>query len=343
MKFTAAQICKWLNGTIEGNPNCEVWNIEKIETANSGDLSFIANIKYIKFLYTTKASILIIANDLILEKPVTATLIRVENPYEAFSVLLETYNKLTKPALLIEQPCFIDNTAVISNEVYIGAFCYIGTNVTIKNKSYIYPQCYIGNNVVIGENTTLYPGVKIYENCIIGNNCTIHSGVVIGSDGFGFAPQTNNTYKKIPQIGNVVLGNNIEIGANTTIDRATMGSTIINDGVKLDNLIQIAHNVEIGENTVIAAQTGVSGSTKIGKNCIIGGQVGIVGHIQLANGTKIGAQSGVPNTIKEENETYIGSPILPHKDALKTMIVMKQLPEMYKKIKELETIVKNKS
>ena len=298
MQFTALELSLMLNGTVEGDSLVSVNQLAKIEEASTGSLSFLANPKYEPYLYTTGASIVIVNNDLVLSAPTAATLIRVENAYSAFSLLLEKYNTLKMHKTGIEQPCFIHPSAQIGENVYIGAFAYIGPNVKIGNNCKIYPQTFIADDVVIGANVTLFPGVLVYFDCKIGNNVIIHSGTVIGSDGFGFAPESDGTYKKISQIGTVVIEDDVEIGSNSTIDRATMGSTIIRKGVKLDNLIQIAHNVEIGSNTVIAAQTGISGSTKIAENCIIGGQVGIVGHLSLARGSQIQAQSGVSTKTK---------------------------------------------
>src|ERR1700749_1177572 len=291
MQFTAHELSLMLNGTVEGDPSVAVSKLAKIEEAGAGSLSFLANPKYEQYLYTTNASIVIVNNEQHLTAPVKATLIRVENAYTAISVLLELYNKIKLDKSGIEQPSFIHPSAQIGENVYIGAFAYIGPNVKIGNDSRIYPNSWIADNVSIGNNVTLFSGVKVYFDCKIGNDVIIHSGAIIGSDGFGFAPNTDGTYNKISQIGNVVIEDNVEIGSNTTIDRATMGSTIIRKGVKLDNLIQIAHNVEIGENTVIAAQAGISGSTKIGESAMIGGQVGIVGHIVVPSRTQLQAQS----------------------------------------------------
>src|SRR6201992_2495931 len=276
MQFTAHELSLMLNGTVEGDPSVAVNQLAKIEEAQAGSLSFLANPKYEQYLYTTGASLVIINNDQVLAEPVKATLLRVPNAYSAMTVLLERYNSLKFDKTGIEQPCFIHPSAKVGEKVYVGAFAYIGPNVKVGNNCKIYPNCFIADDVILGDNVTLFPGVKIYFDCVLGHNVIIHSGTVIGADGFGFAPVGDGTYNKISQIGNVVIEDNVEIGSNTTVDRATMGSTIIRKGVKLDNLIQIAHNVEIGANTVVAAQTGISGSTKIGENCIIGGQVGLV-------------------------------------------------------------------
>lgn len=343
MQLTAHQIGILLEGTLEGNPEVTVNQLSKIEDAGDGSLSFLANSKYEQYVYTSGASVIIVNNDFSPTQPINATLIKVNNAYSAFSVLLEKYDELIKSKKSgIETPSFIHPTAKIGKDVFIGALAYIGPNVTIGDGSKIYPSTYLADNVVVGKNVTLYAGVKVYFNCTIADNVIIHSGAIIGGDGFGFVKGTDGTYKKVSQIGNVVIEDNVEIGSNTTIDRATMGSTIIRKGVKLDNLIQIAHNVEIGANTVIAAQTGISGSTKIGENCIIGGQVGIVGHISIANGSNIGAKSAVNNTIKEENQNWNGFPLTSLRDSLKVQVVTRRLPDLEKRIEELENIIKNR-
>ena len=308
MEFTANYLAQILKGNVEGDGNVTVSDFSRIEDGKTGTLSFLANPKYNKYLYTTESNIVIINKDFEIEKEVSPTLIRVENAYESFAELLTIYESLKKNQQGIEQPSFISQDIEIPDNVYVGAFTYIGQNVKIGNNVKIYPNCYIADNVEIKENTIINSGVRIYSECKIGSDCTFHSGVVIGSDGFGFAPQKNNDYKKVPQIGNVIIEDNVEVGANTTIDRATIGSTIIRKGVKLDNLIQIGHNVEIGENTVIAAQSGIAGSTKIGKACMIGGQVGIIGHLTIADEVKIAAQSGIAKSIKEKGAIYQGSP-----------------------------------
>lgn len=339
MQFTAQELSFLLNGTVEGDPLATVSMLAKIEEAEKGSLSFLANPKYEQYLYSTNASVVIVNNDLVLAEPVKATLIRVENAYSSFSVLLEKYNTFKLHKTGIEQPCFIHPSAKISEGIYVGAFAYIGQNVTVGDNCKIYPNVYIGDDVSIGNNVTLFPGVKVYFDCKIGNNVIIHSGTIIGSDGFGFAPVGDGTYAKISQIGNVLIEDDVEIGSNTTVDRATMGSTIIRKGVKLDNLIQIAHNVEIGANTVVAAQTGISGSTKIGENCIIGGQVGIVGHISIAKGTQIQAQSGIGRTITEEGKKWAGSPAVPYAGNMRSNVVISRLPDLEKKVNELEKII----
>jgi UDP-3-O-[3-hydroxymyristoyl] glucosamine N-acyltransferase len=336
MQFTAHQIALLLNGTVEGNPDVSVNQLAKIEEALPGSLSFLANPKYEQFLYSTRASVVIVNNDLVLSQPLDTTLIRVKDAYSSFSVLLEQYNTIKLDKKGIEDPSFIHPTAKIGNNVYIGAFAYIGPNVIIGDNSKIYPHVYVGDNVTVGIGSTLFSGVRVYFDSLIGNNVTIHSNTVIGSDGFGFAPQKDGTFQKVSQIGNVIIEDDVEVGSNTCIDRATLGSTVIRKGVKLDNLIQIAHNVEIGGNAVIAAQTGISGSAKIGENCIIGGQVGIVGHISIAKGSNIGAKSGVNNSIKEENKNWNGVPLTNYRDSLKMQVMMMRLPDLNKKIEDLE-------
>src|SRR5476651_1012767 len=316
MQFTAQEISLLLDGTVDGDPNVLVNQLAKIEEAENGSLSFLANPKYEQYLYTTNASVVIVNKDLVLTDSVKSTLVRVENAYTAFTILLEKYNTIKMNKTGIETPSFIHPSAKIGKNAYIGAFAYIGPNVTIGDNCKIFPNTYIADDVTVGNNAIFYAGVKVYFDCHIGNNVIIHSGTVIGGDGFGFAPQPDGTYTKVAQIGNVILEDDVEVGANTTIDRATLGSTIIRKGVKLDNLIQIAHNVEIGSNTVIAAQSGVSGSTKLGKNVMVCGQVGIVGHIQIADGSKINAQSGVTKSLKMPNSAVTGSPAFEYTSAL---------------------------
>ena len=339
MEFTANQIGELLKGTVEGDANVKVNRLSKIEEGVAGSLSFLSNPKYTPYLYSTKASVIIIDETFILEQPVVATLVRVKNAYHSFVQLLEIYNNIQLDKKGVEQPSFISSTSTLGENCYVGAFAYIGNNVRIGNNVKIYPQVYIGDNVTIGNNTSLFAGVKIYSDCIIGADCTLHTGTVIGADGFGFMPNSSNEYKKVAQIGNVIIEDYVEIGANTTIDRATLGSTIIRKGVKLDNLIQIAHNVEIGENTVIAAQTGIAGSTKIGKDCMIGGQVGIVGHITIADKVKIAAQSGIGSSILTEAEIVQGSPAFNIGDYKRTYVVFRKLPALERKIKELEQTI----
>ena len=339
MEFTARQIGELLKGAVEGDSNVTVNRLSKIEEGVSGSLSFLSNPKYTPYLYSSQSSVIIIDEGFILEQPVTATLVRVKNAYHSFVQLLEIYNKIQLDKKGIEQPSFIASTSKLGENCYVGAFAYIGNNVLIGNNVKIYPQVYIGDNVTIGDNTSLFAGVKIYSDCVIGADCTLHTGTVVGADGFGFMPNSSNEYKKIAQIGNVIIEDYVEIGANTTIDRATLGSTIIRKGVKLDNLIQIAHNVEIGENTVIAAQTGIAGSTKIGKDCMIGGQVGIVGHITIANKVKIAAQSGIGSSIITESEIVQGSPAFNIGDYKRTYVIFRKLPALERKIKELEQTI----
>ncbi len=341
MEFTAKQVSQLLGGKVEGDENTKVSTLSKIEEGIPGSLSFLANPKYIHHIYTTKASLVIVNDDFVAEHSVSATLIRVPNAYESFVKLLEIYNQIQLDKKGIEQPSFISPSAKIGNDCYVGAFAYIGNNAVIGNNVKIYPQAFVGDNVVIGNNTTLFSGAKVYSECKIGANCTLHTGTVIGADGFGFTPNSENNYKKVPQIGNVIIEDHVEIGANTSIDRATLGSTIIRKGVKLDNLIQIAHNVEIGENTVIAAQTGIAGSTKIGKDCMIGGQVGIVGHITIADKVKIAAQSGIGSSITTEGEIVQGSPAFGIGDYKRTYVVFRKLPELEKRVKELEQMLKD--
>lgn len=339
MQFSAQEISLLLNGTVEGDAFVKVDKLAKIEDGDAGSLTFLANPKYEQFLYTTNASVVIINQDQQLSGPVKATLIRVENAYSAFTVLLEQYNTLKLNKKGIEEPCFIHPTAQIGADPYIGAFAYIGTNTKIGDNCKIYPNVNIGDNVTIGNNVTLFSGATIYFDCVIGNNVTIHSGAVIGSDGFGFAPNPDGTYTKIAQIGNVVIGDDVEVGANTAIDRATMGSTLIGKGVKIDNLVQIAHNVEVGEHTVIAGQAGISGSTKIGKNAVIGGQVGISGHLNIAGRTQVSAQTGINSSITEEGMVWGGTPYMPFKDYLKAHSKLRRLPEIDRKVYELEKLI----
>jgi UDP-3-O-[3-hydroxymyristoyl] glucosamine N-acyltransferase len=342
MQFSAHQIATLVNGSVEGNPDVMVDQLAKIEEASSGSLSFLSNPKYEQYLYTTKASIIIVNEDLTIDRPVHPTLIRVKNAYTAFSLLLEVYNKIRFDRTGVEEPVFIHPSARIGKNVYIGAFAYIDKDVVVGDNTKIYPHVYVGENVKIGSDGTLFPGVSVYFDCVIGDRVIIHSGTVVGSDGFGFAPQEDGTYNKISQIGNVLIEDDVEIGANTVIDRATMGSTIIRKGVKLDNLIQIAHNVEIGRNTVIAAQSGISGSTKIGERAVIGGQVGVVGHINIANGSQIQAQSGVNRTIAEEGKKWSGSPAAPYNAQMRSQVVYSRLPDLERRIEELEQLLLTK-
>lgn len=335
MDIKARDIADYLHGTVDGDENVSVSNISKIEDGKQGTLAFLANPKYEKFIYETEASIVLINQDFVPEYPVKCTLIRVPDAYQAFASLLTLYQQTLIHKTGIEQPSFIDPTATIGDGIYLGAFAYIGSNTTLGSKNRIYPHVYIGSNVRIGDGTLIYAGVKIYDDTVIGSNCIIHAGAVIGSDGFGFAPGDEGVYKKIPQMGNVVIEDNVEIGANTTIDCATMGSTIIHKGVKLDNLIQIGHNAEIGENTVMAALTGIAGSSKVGKNCMFGGQVGIAGHLTIGDNVKIGALTGVSNNIKS-NSIVLGIPAMDHEKALKTFVVYRRLPELRDQVLELK-------
>jgi UDP-3-O-[3-hydroxymyristoyl] glucosamine N-acyltransferase len=336
MEFTAATIAGFLNGEIEGNPDIKVNTVAKIEEGQNGALSFLANPKYENYLYTTKSSVVLVNKSFVPSAKVDATLIKVENAYEAFASLLRLVDQSRPRKKGIHTTAIIEATAKIGSDVYIGPYAYIGENSVIGDGCSVYPHVFIGDNTKLGENCTINPGVKIYHDCLVGEGCIIHAGTVIGSDGFGFAPQSESEYMKIPQLGNVIIEDHVEIGANVTIDRATMGSTIIRKGVKLDNLIQIGHNVEVGENTVMAAQTGIAGSTKIGKNCMFGGQVGVAGHIKIANGTKIGAQAGILGEIKEENTIILGSPAIDYKQFLKSSVIFKKLPELKIKIDTLE-------
>jgi UDP-3-O-[3-hydroxymyristoyl] glucosamine N-acyltransferase len=341
MQFTAAQISILVNGKIEGNAEATVSSFGKIEEAEDGQLTFLANPKYEEYLYSTNASIAIVNDSYELRESVKPTLIRVSDPYSAFALLLGKYQEMaTQQMKGIQQPSYISASAKMEQDVFVGAFSYIGENVKIGKNTKVFPNSFIGDNVTIGENCIIHPGVKIYHDCVLNNHVIIHAGTVIGSDGFGFAPQADGSFKKVPQIGNVVIENNVEIGANTTIDRATIGSTCIKAGAKLDNLIQIAHNVEVGESTVIAAQVGVSGSTKIGKNVMIGGQAGLVGHIQIAEGSKINAQSGVSKSLKDPYTSVTGSPAGDYTSALRSQAVFRNLPQLEKRVQELEELIK---
>ena len=340
MKFTAAQIAVILEGEVEGNPEIEVSKLSKIEEGEPESLSFLANPKYTQFIYTTKASIVIVNKIFKAEKKINSTLIRVEDAYKSFSKLLEYYNQVKMNKTGVESPVFISKSAIYGENIYIGAFAYLGENIKIGNNTKIYPNVYIGDNVTIGDNVILFSGAKIYSDTVIGDNCVIHSSAILGADGFGFAPNEQGEFIKVPQTGNVIIEDNVDVGAATSIDRATLGSTIIRKGVKLDNHIQIAHNVEIGQNTVIAAQTGIAGSTKIGENCMIGGQVGIVGHITIGNNVKIQAQSGIGRNVKD-NETLQGSPALSYSDYNKSYVHFKNLPKTMNRINILEKTITN--
>ncbi|WMW78776.1 UDP-3-O-(3-hydroxymyristoyl)glucosamine N-acyltransferase [Flavobacterium sp. 20NA77.7] len=337
MKFTAQQIAGILEGEIIGNPNAEVYKLAKIEEGTEGSLTFLANPKYVNYIYTTNATIAIVNKSFQPEQPIKATLIKVEDAYQSFSKLLEYYNQIKLMKSGIEQPSVISEGVTHGSDLYLGSFSYIGQNVKIGNNVKIYPNCFIGDNVEIGDDCVFFAGVRIYSETVIGSRVTIHSGTIVGADGFGFAPQEDGSYKKVPQIGNVIIEDDVEIGSCATVDRATLGSTIIRTGVKLDNQIQVAHNVEIGAHTVIAAQTAIAGSTKIGKNCMIGGQVGIVGHITIGNGVKIQAQSGVGKSLKD-GETVQGTPAFGYGDFSKSYVHFKNLPKI---VREIEDIKKN--
>jgi UDP-3-O-[3-hydroxymyristoyl] glucosamine N-acyltransferase len=341
MTFPAAQIALIVGGKIDGDPNVAVSSFGKIEEAKTGQLTFLANPKYEEYLYTTGASVIIVNETQELKQPVAATLIRVADAYTAFATLLSKYQEIQKQQLTgIQDPVFIAKTASLGENIFIGAFAYIGENAAIGDNTKIYPNAYIGDNVVIGNDSVIHPGVKIYHDCRVGNNVTIHAGTVIGSDGFGFAPQADGSLKKVPQIGNVVIEDHVEIGANAAIDRATIGSTLVKSGAKLDNLIQIAHNVEVGHSTVIAAQAGISGSTKIGNGVMIGGQAGLAGHLQVADGSKINAQSGLGKSLKIPGTAVTGSPAYDYNKAIRSQSMARNLPELEKRIQELESLVK---
>jgi len=341
MQFSAAQIAMIINGKVEGNADIAVTSFGKIEEAREGQLAFLANPKYEKFLYSSNASIIIINEAQELKEPVSATLIKVPDAYSAFAVLLDKYQQIQQQQLKgIQEPAYIDATAKVGDNVFIGAFAYLGEKVIVADGAKIYPNVYLGDNAQVGENSIIHPGVKIYHDCIIGKNVIIHAGAVIGSDGFGFAPQADGNIKKVPQIGNVVIEDNVEIGANTTIDRATIGSTIIKNGAKIDNLVQIAHNVEVGSSTLIAAQAGISGSTKVGNAVVIGGQAGLAGHISIANNMKINGQSGVNRSFKEEGLIISGTNAYEYSKAMRSMAIARNLPELEKRVTELEKLLK---
>jgi UDP-3-O-[3-hydroxymyristoyl] glucosamine N-acyltransferase len=332
MKFTVNQIAQLIKGTVDGDGSASITAFNKIEEGETGSISFLANPKYESHLYRSKSTAIIVANDLVLKEKPLATLIRVPDPYTAFTVLLQKYQEFTSVKETgIQQPSFIAEDVITGLNLYLGQFSSIGKGSTVGNDTYIAAHVTIGNKVTIGDNCVIYPGAVIYNDTVIGNNCTIHANAVIGSDGFGFAPQPDGTFSTIPQLGNVVLEDGVSIGANTTIDRATMGSTLISKGVKIDNLVQIAHNVEVGKNTAIAAQTGISGSTKIGQNCLIGGQVGVAGHITIADKTIVTAQSGVTKTVRKDGQILGGTPASPNSEYLKRNALLRQLPDLLKR------------
>lgn len=342
MEFTAGMIARILDGTVEGDPETKLNTVARIEEGQPGALSFLSNPKYEPHLYTTGASAVLVRNDFTAAKEIKATLIRVDDPYQALARLLAFYEQARPAKKGIHPTAVIDDKASVGNDVFIGACTVISENAVVGDGCTVHPQVFIGENVRIGKNCTLHPGVKVYRDCIIGNDCILHAGAVVGADGFGFAPVTDSNFMKIPQIGNVILEDNVEIGSNTCIDRATMGSTIVRRGVKLDNLIQVGHNVEIGENTVIAAQSGLAGSTRVGKNCMFGGQVGLAGHLSIADGVKIGAQSGIMSTVSQENAILLGYPATESKQFLRSVAYIRKLPELSSRLdtlsKEVESL-----
>lgn len=340
MEFKAAQIAALIAGEVEGNPEACVNTFSKIEEAREGSITFLANPKYTHYIYSTEASIVLVSRDFVATEPVKATLIRVDDPYAVLSKLLEFASQAMTPQPVgVEQPSFVAAGVEVPEDAYIGAFAYVAEGVKLGKGVKIYPQAYVGHGVTIGDNTIIYPGAKIYHGCRIGARCIIHAGVVIGADGFGFAPLPDGTYHKIPQIGIVTVEDDVEIGANTTVDRATMGTTVIGQGTKLDNLIQAAHNTEIGRNTVIAAQTGIAGSTKIGDNCMIGGQVGFSGHIHVGNRVQIGAQSGIPNDLADGSRV-MGYPAVPLGDFARQAVYIKRLGQLFSRVSDLEKSLK---
>ncbi len=337
MEFTAKLLAEYLQGELEGNPDVVVSNVSKIEEGSPGTLTFLANPKYTRFVYTTQASIVLVDRGFKPEKPISATLIRVDNPYQSLAVLLEMAEQQMKVARKgVHELAYVHESASLGEGVYAGPFSVVSEKARIGNNVQIFPHVYIGENCSVGDNTILYPGVKVYHGCVIGKHCIIHGGTIIGSDGFGFAPKSDSNYQKVPQIGNVVIEDEVEIGANTAVDRATMGSTIIRRGAKLDNLVQVAHNVKIGENTVMAGQSGIAGSTRIGKNCMMGGQAGIIGHLHIADNVKIAAQSGVTSSIKTEGDVVQGAPSFNFGKYQKSYVFFRKLPELNARIDALE-------
>lgn len=340
MEFTAKTVADYLKGSLEGNPDVKLSGVSPIEQGREGTLAFLSNPKYEKHIYSTGASVVLVNKSFIAEQPLKVTIIRVEDAYKAFASLLDLYQQSIPQKSGIDSKASVSETARLGDNCYVGDFAYVGEKAIIGNNVKIYPQVFIGDKVKIGDNSILYPGVKIYSDCIVGRNCIIHAGTVLGSDGFGFAPQSDGTYKKIPQIGIVVIEDEVELGANVTIDRATMGSTIVKKGAKLDNLIHLAHNVEIGESTVIAAQAGISGSVKIGKYCMLGGQTGFAGHISIADKVKVGAQSGVPKNVSIEGTALMGSPAFEYSKASRSIAAYKNLPELIQRVNQLEQELK---
>lgn len=340
MVFTAQQIADFLKGKVEGDKNVKVSEFAKIEEAKTGSITFLSNPKYTNFIYETKASVVLVNDDFVFDKKISVTLIRVPNAYESLAKLMQFYDKNKAKKSGKSKKSSVDKTAKIGKNCLIADFAYIAANATIGNNVKIYPGAYVGENVTVGDNTIIYPNVTIYSECKVGADCILHSGSVVGSDGFGFAPNGNKEYEKIPQIGIVILEDKVEIGANTTIDRATMGATTIHCGVKLDNMVQVAHNVEIGSHTVIASQTGISGSTKLGANMMVGGQVGFAGHITVADGVKVGAQSGLSNDIKEKDAILMGSPVMDMSVWRRAIVVNKNLPELQRTVSRLERELK---
>lgn len=345
MEFTVNQIAALLGGEVRGNGEERINMLAKIQDAKKGQVAFLSNPKYEHFIYTTQASAVIVSKEFQLKKEIPSTLIVVDDPYLSFTALLEEYHKMLNfQKVGVEQPCYMGNDSIVGKNIYRGAFSYIGSKVVIGDNVKIYPQVYIGDNVTIGSDSIIHAGVRIYPDTIIGKNCVIHAGTVLGSDGFGFAPQEDGTYKTIPQLGRVIIEDNVSIGANTVIDCATFfgDATVIHEGVKLDNLIQIAHNVEIGKNTVIAAQTGISGSTKVGENCMLAGQVGIAGHLVIANNTSLGAQAGVSKSVTKEGQRLLGYPVFDIKEYFRSYAVFKKLPDLNYRLKELEDKINGK-
>jgi len=341
MEYTAEMIARLLNGTVEGDPGTKVHTVAKIEEGKPGALSFLANPKYEQYIYTTASSVVLVKNEFRPSREVRTTLIRVDDPYQSVARLLQIYEAARPAPKGIHPTAVIDDTATVGEDVYLGAYAVISANAVIGSGSSIYPHTWVGDGVKVGKNCTLHAGVKVYSDCVIGDSCILHAGAVIGADGFGFAPVADSNFIKIPQIGNVVIEDNVEIGANTCIDRATMGSTVIQSGVKLDNLVQVGHNVVIGENTVIAGQSGIASSTKIGRNCMIGGQVGIVGHLTVADGCRIGAQTGIIGSVREEGSTIVGTPSLDSRKFMKSYAFFARLPELNRRVDEMAKTVES--